>query len=174
MQAGKEIVDDHFAIDPRVRLMLGLALVLGVVAFAALARLTRRASARETKRLVKMAIQKLPFSSAPKHFALWTFGLTLLVALTSHFGEHDHNAVLQLGDAAVAVLTALLIALIAALLSYVFLRVLPDVVALVIALFFDERSRSAHAHVLGPENTLRHLFQSWPPPLFSRPPPLQL
>lgn len=174
VQTGKEVVDDHLAFDPRVRAMLALAAILALVSCAIISGLVRHNSAAETKRLLKMAIRKLPFSGAPLHFASCTFVVTLLVAVLSHFGEHDHNSALQLGDAAVAFFTAFVIALLSALLAYLLLRALPDVVALIIAFFCGAQVDTPPARVIEPNISARHLFQSWPPPLFSRPPPLKL
>lgn len=174
VQAGKEILDDHFAFDPRVCVMLGFALILALSSCAAISAWLRHDSPNEVRRLLKMAIRKLPGSAIPLHFATGTFVITLLVALLSHFGEHEHNATLQLGDAAIAFLTALAIAVLSALLSYLLLRALPEVVALVVALFFRARVGTVRVRFIEADGTARHLFQSWPPPLFNRPPPLYL
>ncbi len=169
VQTGKEIVDDHFAFDPRVRAMLALAVILALVSCAMISGWIRHNSAGEARRLLKMAIRKLPFSGAPLHFATCTFVVTLLVAVLSHFGEHD-----QLGDALVAFFTAFVIALISAILCYLLLRALPEVVALIVVFLFGAQGDAPRARFIEPDISARHLSQSWPPPLLSRPPPLQL
>jgi hypothetical protein len=157
------------SLDPR-----HTALLIAVIAIALLGchwLRTLRAQAdgdRDFHRLLKQSLSELPFRGRGAGFfltiAMTTFGMGLL----AHIGERSPSTV---HDAIGWLVVALFVGVIAAIAARFIVRVLPDVVAAILAFFIaiDPR-RSAplvHGHV--PVFTRR---ECWSPPLFNRPPPL--
>jgi len=156
--------------DPRHAALLVATVTIALLGCRGLRILRAQADGdRDFHRLLKQSLSELPFKGRGAGFfltiAMATFGMGLL----AHVGERGPSTI---HDAIGWLFVALVVAVIAAIAARFIVRVLPDLVAAILAFFLAIESRRpaalAHEHV--PVFTRR---ECWSPPLFSRPPPLQ-
>ncbi len=145
---------------------------IGIAVLIAVALCHREASGlRDLKRRIRLDLNELPFRAGGWRFLMLTFALSLGLAILAQHGEgrslagHD--------DVAAWVTNSLIIALLAAILSYLALRVVPAASIAVLRFFIGEPSASRRVFGVAAFSVLAQRHETWPAPLFQRPPPLQ-
>ncbi len=158
------------SLDPRHAALLIATIAIALLGCRGLRTLRGQADGdRDFHRLLKQSLSELPFKGRGAGFfltiAMATFGMGLL----AHVGERGPSTI---HDAIGWLFVALVVAVIAAIAARFIVRVLPDLVAAILAFFLAIESRRpaalAHEHV-----PVFRRRKRWLPSLFSRPPPLQ-
>ncbi len=123
---------------------------------------------RDFHRQLKQSLSELPFRGRGAGFFLTIGTTTFGMGLLAHVGERGPSTI---HDAIGWLVVALVVAVIAAIAARFIVRVLPNLVAAMLAFFvaIESRRPAALAHEHLPVFTRR---ECWSPPLFSRPPPL--
>jgi hypothetical protein len=153
--------------------LLGYVSIASIVLVAAMLRHRNATGFLDLKRRLRLEVDALPFHARGWRFFALTFVLSLFFAVLAHEGKgcpfvgHD--------DLLPWLMNSLFVALVAALVSYWLTRAIPAAAIAIVALFLGEPPKPLqHAFdaVVLDASALRH--ESWPAPLFNRPPPLQL
>ncbi len=158
------------SLDPRHAALLIATIAIALLGWRVLRALRAQAEGdRDFHRLLKQSLSELPFLGRGAGFFLTIAATTFGMGLLAHVGERGPST---LHDAVGWFVVALFVAVVAALAARFIVRVLPDLVAAILAFFIAIEPRQAvallHEHM--PVFTRR---KCWSPPLFSRPPPLQ-
>ncbi len=168
LHGGAGELDTSF--DPRHTALLIATVTIALLGCRGLRTLRAQADGdRDFHRLLKQSISELPFRGHGTGFfltiAMTTFGMGLL----AHVGERGSSTI---HDAIGWLLVALAVAVIVAITARFVARVLPDLVAAILAFFIaiEPRRPATLAHEYVPVVTRR---ERWLPQLFSRPPPLR-
>ncbi len=162
--------EHDISLDPRHAALLIATIAIAVLGWRALCALRSQSEGdRDFHRLLKQSLSELPFRGRGAGFFLTVAATTFGMGLLAHVGERGSSA---LHDAIGWFAVALFVAVVAAIAARFIVRVLPDLVAAILAFFIAiEPRRSAslvHEHV--PVFTRR---ECWSPPFLSRPPPLE-
>jgi len=158
------------SLDPRHAALLLATIAIALLGWRVLRTLRAQAEGdRDFHRLLKQSLSELPFRGRGAGFFVAIAATTFGMGLLAHVGERGPST---MHDAIGWFVVALFVAVIAAIVARFIVRVLPDLVAAILAFFvaIDPRRPAARAHEYVPILTQR---ECWSPPLFSRPPPLQ-
>ncbi len=156
--------------DPRHAGLLTVTIAIALLGWCGLRALRRQAEGdRDFHRLLKQSLSELPFRGRGAGFFLTIAVATFGMGLLAHIGERGPSTI---HDAIGWLVVALCVAVVAAIAARFIVRVLPDIVAAILAFFvaIDPRRPATLVHEYVPILTER---ECWSPPLFSRPPPLQ-
>lgn len=170
LHGGASEIDDAF--DLRHLGLAISALVLLASSIFAIGKLRAGAAGpRDGHRIVKLASSGLPFRGRGPWFATLTTLVTFGIGALAHVGEHGAST---LHDAVGWLVIALLVAVVGAFLTRFIVRALPTIASAVLLLLAVAcgtpcRSRYDIHDRIATNGLRRHP----PPPLLSRPPPLQ-
>lgn len=169
MELHEGIGERNTGLDPRHAALLIATIAIALVGWRVLRSLRAQAEGgRDFHRLLKQSLSELPFKGRGAGFfvtiAVTTFGMGLL----AHINERGPST---LHDAIGWFVVALFVAVVAAIAARFIVRILPDLVAAILAFFIaiDPRRSATLVHEYVPVFTRR---ECWSPPLFNRPPPL--
>jgi hypothetical protein len=173
IQSGKELMDgDVWTVLPRFL----LAVLAGATAVTAAAFALRKqfsgTSRIEAKLRVRDAVASLPFTARPAGFMGGTFALTLFWMFATHVAED--SSTFQHSDIVSCILVSLLMALLSALLSYAVNQLVAEVASFLADTLAYPPDNVGGVVTAYCDAGVAHPYSIWPPPLFSRPPPLQL
>ncbi len=151
-------------------LFISMAIAVAVI-FAFASRYRAASGLLDLKRRLRLDLKELPFKGQGCRFFIFTLALSVGFAALAHHGEG--RPLLGHDDVAAWLITSLVIALVAVLVSYFALRILPAVGIAILTFFITERPTPHSSFGLSVCRILAQRHDTWPPPLFQRPPPIQ-
>jgi len=151
-------------------LFISMAIAVAVI-FAFASRYRAASGLLDLKRRLRLDLNELPFKGQGCRFFVSTLALSVAFAALAHHGEG--RSLLGHDDVAAWLISSLVIVLLAALMSYFALRILPAVGMAILTFFITERPAPHFSLGLSICRILAQRHDTWPPPLFERPPPIQ-
>ncbi len=173
-QAFDDLADDRLGIDLRSSGLLLIAGAAFAIALFCVYRFKRGRSLKAVRRSLRESLCALPALRSPATLFLLTFAVILTLALAAHLGEFGVATVIDRGDIAVSLMTAIMLATAATVGARIIIRVAPEVVRFIATLLARLTGTIALVLPFGTKTTAVHSCAAWSPPLFSRPPPLPL
>ncbi len=166
-ESAKPLVSERHAI-------LGLVLAVAAAFFGGhVAALLRQGSgARDLRRRLRLQLEALPFAGKGVRFLALTAGLNFAFGVLAQCGERAPDLD---GDAFGWLISALIVAVLMAFTTHAILRRLPELAAIIVALFVGRIAAPNIPHADRAGEAKCAVFDAWPPSCFNRPPPaLQL